>query len=237
MKSESAFSQPQLQTAKKFGTAIVMGASIAGLWTARALIEHFDEVVLIERDHLPEGADYRPGAPQARQYHGLLMSGLQLMRVWFPGLDEELISAGAVPYDIMLNSRVRLPQALVSTVFLRSDFAQLQPAFVGIKDTAETAQNPCIRFVEGVEVVGLQSDEARGCVTGVRVRNRRGSSDPLEADAVYQADFVVDALGRRSKTPEWLREMGYAPPGRARWIASSATSPENISGNQMHHCC
>jgi hypothetical protein len=30
-----------------------MGASIAGLWTARALVDHFDEVLLLERDHLP----------------------------------------------------------------------------------------------------------------------------------------------------------------------------------------
>src|SRR6266540_647751 len=93
---------------KKFEKAIVMGASIAGLWTARALIDHFEEVTVLERDHLPEGADFRSGAPQARQYHGLLKSGLDQMKVWFPGLDEELISAGAVPYDVTLDTRVRI---------------------------------------------------------------------------------------------------------------------------------
>ena len=66
--------------------------------------------------------------------------------------------------------------------------------------------------MEGVEVVGLQSDEGKRRVTGVRIRNRRGGSEELEADPVYEADLVVDALGRRSQTPEWLVEMGYPAP-------------------------
>jgi hypothetical protein len=46
MNSESASSLSHSQNGKRFGKAIVIGASIAGLWTARALIDHFDEVVL-----------------------------------------------------------------------------------------------------------------------------------------------------------------------------------------------
>src|SRR6266508_455132 len=101
MNNESASSRSPSQNRKKFGKAIVMGASIAGLWTARALIDHFEEVLILERDHLPEGPDYRSGAPQARQFHTLLQSGLQQMKEWFPGLAEELISAGALPYDVI----------------------------------------------------------------------------------------------------------------------------------------
>src|SRR5215211_808063 len=91
---------------KPFGKAIIMGASIAGLWTARALVDHFDEVVIFERDHLPAGAEYRSGAPQVRQFHTLLQSGLTQMKQWFPGLDEELIAAGAVPYDLLGDLRI-----------------------------------------------------------------------------------------------------------------------------------
>jgi 2-polyprenyl-6-methoxyphenol hydroxylase-like FAD-dependent oxidoreductase len=205
MKSESVSSE-------KFGRAVVMGASIAGLWTARALIDHFEEVILLERDQLPEGSDYRSGAPQARQYHGLLMSGLQLMRAWFPGLEEELISAGAVPYDMMLDSRVRLrkrwyPRFPSGLVLLSCSRLLLESRI-----RRRLRQNPCIRFVEGVEVIGLQCDAARGRVTGVRIRNRRGGPDSQEAEEILSADFVVDALGRRSKTPEWLKEFGYTPP-------------------------
>jgi len=46
--------QPTSSTKKRFKQAIIMGASVAGLWTARALSDHFEEVLLIERDKLPE---------------------------------------------------------------------------------------------------------------------------------------------------------------------------------------
>src|SRR5262245_32919792 len=37
--------------------AVVIGGSMAGMLTARALAEHFDQVTIIERDELPESAD------------------------------------------------------------------------------------------------------------------------------------------------------------------------------------
>jgi len=63
-----------------------------------------------------------------------------------------------------------------------------------------------------VEVLDLQSDQARKRVTGVRIRNRRGGSVYRENDPIFTADLIVDALGRRSPTPDWLMEMGYPVP-------------------------
>jgi 2-polyprenyl-6-methoxyphenol hydroxylase-like FAD-dependent oxidoreductase len=215
MNSEPASSLSLSQNGKRFGTAIVMGASIAGLWTARALIDHFDEVVVLERDHLPKGPEHHPGAPQVRQFHTLLQAGLQQMRVWFPGLEEELIAAGAVPYDVIDDVHVRIrgrwyPRFPSGWILLSCSRLLLESSI-----RRRLRQNPCIRFVEGVEVVGLQSDDTRQRVTGVRVRSRGGSSDRTENDAVYMADLVVDALGRRSQTPEWLVELGYAAPSES----------------------
>ena len=197
---------------KKFGKAIIMGASIAGLWIARALIDHFEEVLVFERDHLPEGPEFRSGAPQVRQFHTLLQSGLQQMKEWFPGLDEELIAAGAVPYDVIGDIHLRagnrwLPQFPSESILLSCSRLLLESSI-----RRRLRQNPCIRFVEGVEVVGLQNDEEKRRVTGVRIRNRRGGSDGRETDPIYEADLVVDTLGRRSPTPEWLVEMGYPAP-------------------------
>ena len=212
MNNEPGLLPTQPQNGKKFGKAIVMGASIAGLWTARALMDHFEEVWLIERDQLPEGAEFRPGAPQARQYHGLLKSGLDQMKAWFPGLDEELISAGAVPYDVTQDTRVRIrgrwyPQFRSGLILLSCSRLLLESSI-----RRRLRQNPCIRFIEGVEVTGLQSDEQKRRITGVHIRNRRGRSDPGEAEPVLAADLVVDAMGRGSKTPRWLLEFGYAAP-------------------------
>lgn len=200
------------QTGQKFGKAIVMGASIAGLWTARMLADHFDEVIVLERDQLPEGAEFRSGTPQARQYHGLLQSGLRQMQLWFPGLDEELIAAGAVPYDMLGDTRVRVrgqwyPQFHSGMTLLSCSRLLLESSI-----RRKVKQNPCIRFIEGVEVVGLQSDEEKGRIVGVRIRDRRATSSQERNDLILTADLVVDTLGRRSPTPEWLVLMGYLAP-------------------------
>ena len=58
--------------------AIVIGGSMAGLATARVLADHFDEVVLVERDALTDSLEPRKGVPQGRQLHGLLKRGEQV---------------------------------------------------------------------------------------------------------------------------------------------------------------
>ena len=49
-----------------FGQAVVIGGSIAGLLSARVLSEHFEKVIILERDVLPTGPEARKSAPQAR---------------------------------------------------------------------------------------------------------------------------------------------------------------------------
>jgi 2-polyprenyl-6-methoxyphenol hydroxylase-like FAD-dependent oxidoreductase len=196
----------------RFGRAIVMGASIAGLWTARALAAHFEEVLVLERDHLPEGPEFRPGAPQVRQFHTLLLSGLQQMREWFPGLDEELIAAGAIPYDPIGDIQLRAanywyPQFPSGQMLLSCSRLLLESSI-----RRRLRQDPRVRILDGMEVVGLQGNQGNGRVSGVRSRPYRGAAGHPEADSVHQADLIVDALGRRSKTPEWLAELGYRAP-------------------------
>ena len=64
-----------MDSTKKGREAIVMGGSMAGLWTARVLADHFDHVTIVERDQLPSEPRHRPGVPQARQIHVLLRRG------------------------------------------------------------------------------------------------------------------------------------------------------------------
>ena len=47
-------------------SAIVIGAGIAGLVTARVLADHVDQVTILERDHLPGEPVVRRGVPQGR---------------------------------------------------------------------------------------------------------------------------------------------------------------------------
>jgi flavin-dependent dehydrogenase len=48
---------------------------MAGLTAARVLATHFERVVMVERDSLPEGSEPRKGIPQARHVHVLLLRG------------------------------------------------------------------------------------------------------------------------------------------------------------------
>src|SRR5215471_13541926 len=52
--------------------AVVIGAGMAGLTAAAALADHFDNIVILERDGLPSEPMHRAGTPQARHVHGLL---------------------------------------------------------------------------------------------------------------------------------------------------------------------
>jgi len=47
--------------------AIVLGASIAGLLTARVLADHYAEVTIVERDELPAGPRARRAARRVRR--------------------------------------------------------------------------------------------------------------------------------------------------------------------------
>jgi 2-polyprenyl-6-methoxyphenol hydroxylase-like FAD-dependent oxidoreductase len=80
--------------------AIVIGASIAGLLAARVLSERYPDVLLLERDPLPEQAAPRKGTPQAVHPHGLLARGLQVMEELFPGFTDTLVARGALSGDI-----------------------------------------------------------------------------------------------------------------------------------------
>ena len=68
------------------GHAVVIGGSMAGLLATRVLARHFAKVTLIERDHLPDGAEHRKGVPQGRHFHILLKRGERALTQLFPDL-------------------------------------------------------------------------------------------------------------------------------------------------------
>ena len=75
--------------------AVVLGGSLAGLLAARILADHFEEVTLIERDAYTETTAARKGVPQANHVHGLLARGREILEELFPGVQDEMIAAGA----------------------------------------------------------------------------------------------------------------------------------------------
>jgi flavin-dependent dehydrogenase len=89
--------------------AVVIGAGIAGLAAARALSDHFEQVVVLERDSLSDGPVHRPGTPQSRHAHGLLVGGQRALSALFPGFEQDLVEAGAVLVGASIDVRFERP--------------------------------------------------------------------------------------------------------------------------------
>lgn len=81
-------------------TAVVLGASMAGLLAARALSETFDHVIVIDRDDVT-GVGARKGVPQGHHAHGILAKGRAILEEFFPGLTAELAALGGTTVDLV----------------------------------------------------------------------------------------------------------------------------------------
>ncbi len=185
------------------GTAIVVGASMAGLCAARVLADRFDSVLLLDRDTLPGGAEPRDRVPQGRQPHLLLVAGARLLEEWFPGIVGELRAAGAI--DLDLSADIYWHQDGGVTRRPRSTLhgpAMSRPLLEWTVRKRVEALAP-VRIRDRTTVAGLATDAAGTRVTGVRLQD--GSS--------LAGDLVVDATGRGARSLAWLAELGYpAPP-------------------------
>ena len=188
--------------------AIVIGASMAGLLTARVLSDHFRRVTIVDRDALPDQAENRKGVPQGRHLHVLMVRGEQIITDLFPGLPEELEQAGAIrlvlSQDFLWYHEGGHKLRIDTGLSMLSMSRPLLEANVRRRVRAL----PNVTWLEEHEVVRPLTTPDNGRVTGVAIRPRgpEGEGDPLVAD------LVVDASGRGSRTPRWLDELGYEQP-------------------------
>src|SRR5262245_51811193 len=75
--------------------AIVVGASIAGLMTARVLSEYFDQILAIDRDDIEDRPVVHKSVPQGHHLHAFLQGGLNVVSSLYPSITEELRRLGA----------------------------------------------------------------------------------------------------------------------------------------------
>jgi 2-polyprenyl-6-methoxyphenol hydroxylase-like FAD-dependent oxidoreductase len=192
--------------------AVVLGGSMAGLLAARVLADAYTEVLVVDRDQLLGVTTARRGVPQGRHVHGLLARGQEIIEELFPGFTGEMVADGVPLSD--LSGTVRWyfnGRRLASTPSGLTCVAATRPRLER-QVRAGVAAIPNVKFLEGNDIVGLTSTPDRSRVTGVRVW-RRGESD---AEETLDADLVIDATGRGSRTPAWLAELGYDQPDEDR---------------------
>lgn len=200
------------ESGAKYGHAVVIGSGIAGLTAAQVLTRYFDRVSVVDRDQLNARPEFRRGAPQARHAHTLMPRGQMILEQLFPGLTEELEAMGAVAMRsheqaVFTDDRQRGRQS--SSSRKRKMSVNCSRPLLETAIFRRVVANPRVRILCGYEVRGLHVDTQGQRVTGVDLRARGGVEDAITE---LTADLVVDASGRHSRAPEWLRQAGYRPP-------------------------
>lgn len=192
--------------------AVVLGGSMAGLLAARALAETYPEVTVLDRDELVPGVVARRGAPQGRHIHALLARGQQVLEELFSGLTDELAALGAPVGDMLGDARLlfgghRLARARTGLHVLSVSRPLLEDR---VRARIRGLGN--VRFAPPCDVVGLRPSHDGRRVSGVQVLRRADAS----ARETIEADLVVDATGRGSRTPKWLESLGFDRPEEDR---------------------
>ena len=187
--------------------AVVIGAGMGGLGAAKAVAPHFEKVIVVERDSLPEEPAPRLGTPQARHTHGLLAGGCRALEHLFPGIELDLVEAGAVRMRMRRDTRYEVPgfDPLPQRDFGFDQFGLSRPALERVV-RRRVEREPNIEFRPRTRVTELTASPDNRSVAGVRFEDTRGTPGTLAAD------LVVDASGRASPTLHFLAAIGSAKP-------------------------
>lgn len=192
----------------RIGTqAVVVGAGMGGLTAARALADHFEHVVVLERDVLPSDAAHRAGTPQSKHVHALLAGGQRALGELFPGFEEDLARAGAVPLRVGLDIRTERPGY---DPFPQRDLGLLgysmSRPLIELIVRQRVERHTGITVRQGCRAQDVVATPDGAAVTAVRCANADGKSETLPAD------LIVDASGRGTLTLEFLESIGRPLP-------------------------
>jgi 2-polyprenyl-6-methoxyphenol hydroxylase-like FAD-dependent oxidoreductase len=213
---------------------VVLGAGPVGLAAAMLLAADGREVVVFEKDsaEVPaspaEAWDWeRPGVAQFRQAHALHPRARQVLEQELPDVLARLEAFGGFRYNYLRS----FPNAAIDD---RRAGDERYDAVTARRPVIEAAfahlaeETPRVRVVRGVAVEGPVLSAHRPGNAIPRVVGIR-TSDGQECAAAY----VVDAFGRRTKLPDWVRAAGGRTPEEEASDAGFAYYTRHYRGDVM----
>jgi 2-polyprenyl-6-methoxyphenol hydroxylase-like FAD-dependent oxidoreductase len=210
-KTDDMEREDSLKTSLLGERAVVVGAGMGGLSAARVLADYFDEVIILDRDELPDDAAPRPGVPQGKHPHALLGGGLKALENLFPGFGHELMRAGAEPMNPGFDMLYEIPgQDVWPRINLSwPTYSMSRPLIERtLRRQVERIRN--IKVRPGCRVLNIVSDAQVLAATGIRYETPGGNRKTLEAD------LIVDASGNGSLTVEFLKATDRRPLAETR---------------------
>lgn len=191
---------------------VVLGAGVCGTAAALLLARDGHEVTVLERDPepVPDSPEEawsrwaRKGVAQFRGPHFLQARAREVLDRELPDVRDALEAAGGAWVDPIQ----RLPAAIADRAprpvdgRLRSLSARRPVVEYVFAQAAEAEPGLTVR--RGVTVAALTVRGGPGTPHVTGVRTREGEE--------LAADLVVDAMGRGSRLPRWLRDAGAAAP-------------------------
>lgn len=182
----------------------MIGAGVSGLLAARALSDSFTEVVIVDRDILPDEPLARRGVPQGRHGHVLLSSGLAAIEELLPGFSASLAESGIMMADMQESGRWYIhgqPLSIGRSGLVSA--AVSRPALEHAIRTRVLA-TPNITLIPGCQADGLIATTDLRRITAVRLL----PSAQVVIESPLPADLVVDATGRGTRTHVWFEQLG-----------------------------
>jgi len=190
----------------KMNKALVIGAGVTGLITARMLSDFYEDVCLIERDELPKMPANRQGTPQAFHPHRVLPRGSIILERYFPDYIDELLVHGAPTTSKELLVTVNhFGERVIQQPVKNASSSRALLEWV-LRQRVQRINN--IRFVTKTEVTGLISSEDHQTIIGVYTKGRGENKQEVK----ITGDMVIDTSGRSSKAITWLNSLGYTLP-------------------------
>jgi 2-polyprenyl-6-methoxyphenol hydroxylase-like FAD-dependent oxidoreductase len=199
----------------KAGEAIVLGASMAGMFAARVLSDFYEKVTVLDRDELADAPTSRRGVPQGKHPHMLQPRGAQIAEELFPGFLDELVANGAPVWNdgdvsklyISVNGHLLLRSGIYRDPAAVTAYLPSRPLLESLlRRRLRKTRN--VTLLDRHEVVETTATATNDRVTGVRVVKRHADNQ----EVTMSADLVVDATGRGSRAPSLLARLGYGEP-------------------------